>query len=164
MPRRYFTSGRKFSTSTSAPAANRFRIASPSGAFRFSVRLRLLRCRFWKSGPSRAPPSPSSTPGLSTLMTSAPQSANCFTQVGPARTRVRSRTRKRERGPSLMDTYSLAYLFRRCKMSLPDLRRLERDLGTHGEGQNEAQREQSDRADERQLPIAREIDDEAKCQ
>ena len=31
----------------------------PSGDLRSSVRLRLLRCRFWKSGPWRGPPSPS---------------------------------------------------------------------------------------------------------
>src|SRR6476646_7931833 len=60
--------------------------------------LRLLRCRFWKSEPSRGPPgaSPASA-GISILMTLAPQSASWRTQVGPERTRVRSRTVKRER-------------------------------------------------------------------
>src|SRR5687768_7332833 len=51
------------------------------------------------SGPWRGPPMPSlgSTPGGdSILMTSAPKSANCLTQVGPARTLDRSRTRKRD--------------------------------------------------------------------
>src|SRR5712692_794059 len=51
------------------------------------------------SGPSRGPPMASlgSTPGGdSILMTSAPKSANCLTQVGPARTRDRSRMRKRD--------------------------------------------------------------------
>ena len=37
-------------------------MSRPSGAFRFSVMLRLLRWRFWKSKPSRA--SPSSAPGV----------------------------------------------------------------------------------------------------
>src|SRR4051812_42451231 len=61
---------------------------------------RLLRCRFWKSGPRRAPPSGSAafpSSGESILMTLAPQSASWRTAVGPARTRVRSRTVKRER-------------------------------------------------------------------
>src|SRR5438034_5899463 len=51
------------------------------------------------SGPSRGPPMASfgSTPGGdSILMTSAPKSANCLTQVGPARTRDRSKMRKRD--------------------------------------------------------------------
>ena len=51
------------------------------------------------SGPSRGPPMLSfgSTPGGdSILITSAPKSANWRTQVGPARTRVRSRMRRRE--------------------------------------------------------------------
>src|SRR5687768_11205378 len=61
---------------------------------------RLLRCRFCMSGPWRGPPMPSfgSTPGGdSILITSAPKSANWRTQVGPARTRDRSRMRKRSR-------------------------------------------------------------------
>ena len=56
---------------------------------------RLLRCRFWKSLPSRGPPMPSpssSAGGISILITSAPQSASWRTAVGPARTRVRSMT------------------------------------------------------------------------
>src|SRR3990170_6643338 len=60
---------------------------------------RLLRWRFCMSNPWRGPlmPSLGSTPGGdSILITSAPKSANCFTQVGPARTRERSRMRKRE--------------------------------------------------------------------
>src|SRR4029077_2679153 len=56
---------------------------------------RLLRWRFWKSGPWRGPPSASPSPGISILITCAPQSASWRTQVGPARTRVRSRTVKR---------------------------------------------------------------------
>src|ERR1700733_10418637 len=76
----------------------RLKAASPSGDFRLSVMLRLLRCRFWKSGPSRGPPIGSSMPGgVSILMTLAPQSASWRTQVGPDRTRVRSSTVKRAR-------------------------------------------------------------------
>src|SRR6476659_4763821 len=41
--------------------------------------------------------SPPSSSSASILMTLAPQSASCRTQVGPARTRVRSSTVKRER-------------------------------------------------------------------
>src|SRR3979409_494284 len=95
MPSRFFTSGRKFSTTTSAFFTSRRNTASPSGAFRLRVMLRLLRCRFWKSAPSRGPPggSPlSSCGGDSILMTLAPQSASWRTQVGPERTRVRSST------------------------------------------------------------------------
>src|SRR3954469_4561930 len=98
MPRRFFTSGRKFSTTTSAFAAIFLSTATPSGDFRFSVIERLLRCRFWKSEPSRGPPIPSPSlmcSGISILMQFAPQSASCRTQVGPARTRVRSSTVKR---------------------------------------------------------------------
>src|SRR5581483_1472016 len=105
MPRRVFTSGRKFSTTTSAWAARRRRTATPSADFKSSVRLRLLRCRFWKSGPCRGPPiaSPlSRCSGSSTLMTLAPQSASWRTAVGPARTRVRSRTVKR---PSALEAF-----------------------------------------------------------
>src|SRR5438132_4973100 len=73
------------------------KIATPSFAFRLRVIERLLRCRVWKSGPSRGPPivSLSTLGGVSILITSAPKSASCRTQVGPARTRERSRTRKR---------------------------------------------------------------------
>src|SRR5258705_4341128 len=73
------------------------KIATPSFSFRLSVIERLLRCRFWKSGPSRGPPmvSASRLGGVSIFTTSAPKSASWRTQVGPARTRERSRTRKR---------------------------------------------------------------------
>src|SRR5262245_31488253 len=68
-------------------------MASPSGLFRFKVIDRLLRCRFWKSGLCRSMKSGvSSLPGISILMTCAPQSASCLTAVGPARARVRSMT------------------------------------------------------------------------
>src|SRR4029079_1437344 len=100
MPRRRFTSGRKFSTTTSAFFTMRLKAATASGAFKLSVMLRLLRCRFWKSDPSRGPPSgspPQCSGGNSILITLAPQSASWRTQVGPERTRVRSSTAKRER-------------------------------------------------------------------
>src|SRR5690242_20822806 len=73
------------------------KIATPSLSLRLSVIERLLRCRFWKSGPSRGPPmvSRSRLGGDSILITSAPKSASWRTQVGPARTRDRSSTRKR---------------------------------------------------------------------
>src|SRR5947207_3350279 len=50
---------------TSAFSASLKKIAFPSSVFRLSVRLRLLRCRFWKSKPSRREPvtSPLATPG-----------------------------------------------------------------------------------------------------
>src|SRR5208282_5824841 len=78
-------------------------MATPSGFFRSSVRLRLLRWMFWKSGPLRSPPNPPSPLGSSILTTSAPQSASWRTQVGPARTRERSITLKRDSGSLLMD-------------------------------------------------------------
>ena len=101
MPRRSFTSGRKFST-THVGLRDQLLAAArtPSGSFRFSVIVRLLRCRFWKSGPSRGAAERfarrRSASGISILMTSAPQSASWRTQVGPARTRVRSSTVKRD--------------------------------------------------------------------
>src|SRR3954453_6006595 len=65
---------------------------------------RLLRWTCWKSGPCRSPPMPlpvSISSGASILMTLAPQSASCRTQVGPERTRVRSSTVKRASGSIL---------------------------------------------------------------
>src|SRR6266478_7690322 len=107
MPRRFFTAGRKFSTTTSAFLTRRLNAARPSLDFRLSVMARLLRCRFWKSGPSRGPPAGSPTAragGISILMTLAPQSASWRTQVGPARTRVRSRTVKRSSAREALGT------------------------------------------------------------
>src|SRR3989442_3884269 len=95
MPSRCLTSGRKFSTSTSALAASFFNRTTPSSVLRSSVMLRLLRWRFMKSEPLRGPPRPSPPSprsGISILMTLAPQSASWRTQVGPERTRVKSRT------------------------------------------------------------------------
>src|ERR1700719_4260334 len=100
MPSRAFTSGRKFSTTTSAFLTIFLNAATPSADLRLSVMLRLLRCKFMKSGPSRGPPSGSPVSrwaGVSILMTLAPQSASWRTQVGPERTRVKSSTVKRER-------------------------------------------------------------------
>ena len=95
------TPGRMFSMMTSACSASRIRISRPSAVFRFSVMARLLRCRFWKSEPSRRPISSSASPspgGGSTRITSAPQSASVRTQEGPARASVRSITLKRDSG------------------------------------------------------------------
>src|SRR5579872_4361464 len=106
MPSLSFTSGRKFSTTTSAFATRRLKAASPCGDFRSSVMPRLLRWRFWKSEPSRGPPGPSPSDrcgGVSILMILAPQSPSWRTQVGPDRTRVRSRTVKRERASEALE-------------------------------------------------------------
>src|SRR5262249_9622092 len=84
----------------SAFATSRLKITSPSGALRLRLSDRLLRCRFCMSKPCRSPPMPSlgSTPGgASILSTSAPKSAKMRTHVGPARTRVRSSTRRLDR-------------------------------------------------------------------
>src|SRR6267143_828061 len=91
MPRRFFTSGRKFSTRTSARATSFFRISMPRGCLRSSVIARLLRCRLRKSNPSDVE-SPSISSRASTLMTLAPMSASRRTAVGPERARVRSMT------------------------------------------------------------------------
>src|SRR5215472_7319980 len=80
---------------TSARSASLKKIFCPSSLFRLRVIARLLRCRFWKSGPSRRlPVASTSSPVGSILMTRAPQSASWRTAVGPARCAVRSMTRK----------------------------------------------------------------------
>src|SRR6266545_2557165 len=91
MPRRALTSGRKFSTTTSARATSRLRISRPSGALRSSVIERLFRWRFWASKPRREK-SPSMSSRAATWTTLAPMSASCRTQVGPDLARVRSMT------------------------------------------------------------------------
>ena len=63
--------------------------------------LRLLRLRFWKSEPLRPIEMSRPAPNISTIRTSAPQSASWRTAVGPERTRVRSRTLKRASGRSV---------------------------------------------------------------
>ena len=91
--------GRKFSTITSERAARRARIARPSSVSRSSTTDRLLRLTARKytasspanGGPQRRVSSP--VPGRSTLITSAPRSARIIVASGPARIRVRSRTR-----------------------------------------------------------------------
>ena len=74
----------------------RLRMLTPLACLRFSVRLRLLRCRFWKSKWCR--PNPACWAGFSTFTTWAPMSARCRTHVGPARARVRSITLIWDRG------------------------------------------------------------------
>src|SRR5215217_876611 len=99
MPRASMTPGRKFSTTTSAVSASRWKSACPSGRLISRVRERLLRFAERKKalmpekkgGPAARLSSP--TPGFSTLMTSAPRSPNSMAQVGPARWRPRSSTR-----------------------------------------------------------------------
>src|ERR1700680_5131033 len=62
---------------------------------------RLLRCRFWKSEPSRLPMISLDSPALgggATRIASAPQSASVRTQDGPARASVRSITLNRDSG------------------------------------------------------------------
>src|SRR6516164_9701725 len=84
---------------TSARSASLKKIARPSSLFRFNVIARLLRCRFWKSGPSRRlPVASTNSPEGSILTTWAPQSASWRTAVGPARCAVRSMTRKSFKG------------------------------------------------------------------
>src|SRR5215467_5782611 len=95
--------GRKFSKTTSARAMRRRRMACPSGAFMFRVRLFLLRLtdmKYVASPPAKGgqPRVSSPLPGSSTLITSAPMSPSDMAQKGPARTRVRSITRMPARG------------------------------------------------------------------
>src|ERR671935_513807 len=89
---------RKFSSSTSLFFTNRFSSSRPSGALRFSVTLCLLRftdMKYVDSPPANGgqPRVSSPLPGSSILITSAPMSPSNIAQYGPARTRVRSRTR-----------------------------------------------------------------------
>ena len=91
MPSRFLTSGRKFSTTTSARAAIFLMISTPRGCLRSSVIERnLFRCRFRKSKPS-AVESPSISSRASILMTLAPMSASWRTAVGPERARSAGR-------------------------------------------------------------------------
>src|ERR1044071_2515378 len=95
--------GRKFSITTSALARRRRRIACPSRAFMLRVRLFLLRLtdmKYVASPPANGgqPRVSSPLPGSSTLMISAPMSPSDMAQKGPARTRVRSMTRRPARG------------------------------------------------------------------
>src|SRR5499426_3186841 len=95
--------GRKFSSTTSARAMRRRRMACPSGAFMLRVRLFLLRLtdmKYVASPPVKGgqPRVSSPLPGSSTLITSAPMSPRDMAQKGPASTRVRSMTRMPARG------------------------------------------------------------------
>ena len=121
-PRRSSTPTELFSTSTSDRSTSRSTASSPSGRRRSTVQLSLLRawadhidCLFQgrplvssfgypPSGPAAASVDGSGRgriprvaggkiQGLSILMTSAPRSARCMVQAGPAQTTVRSSTR-----------------------------------------------------------------------
>src|SRR5512134_626517 len=107
-PRRGMTSGRKFSTRTSARATSFRKTSLPSGALRLRVTDFLLA--FWarKLVPMRAllnlgtlPRTRARSPafGFSILTTSAPRRARWSVQKGPERTLVRSRTRTPVRAP-----------------------------------------------------------------
>ena len=85
------------------PPTSALRIASPSGFFRLSVMARLLRCRFWKSGPCRSPPSPPSpSADLDLDHVARPNRRAGARRSGPARTRVKSITLNRDNGSLLM--------------------------------------------------------------
>src|SRR5947207_13491519 len=95
--------GRKFSRTTSLILTRAVKIFRAAGAFRFRVMLFLLRLTDMKyvvspemNGGQLRVSSP--LPGSSILITSAPMSARIMEQNGPARTRVRSRTRMPESG------------------------------------------------------------------
>jgi len=95
MPSRFFTSGRKFSTTTSAFFTMRLKATTAAGDFQIErdaalVAVQVLEVRAL-AGPPRGSPPPGSG-GSSILITLAPQSASWRTQVGPERTRVRSST------------------------------------------------------------------------
>src|SRR5215471_14144223 len=138
MPSRFFTSGRKFSTTTSAFLTMRLKAATASDDLRLSVMLRLLRWRFWKSEPSRGPPSwspPLGSGGSSILMTLAPQSASWRTQVGPERTRVRSSTVNRSSAVEAFGRVDLG----RAELGRVDLGRV--DLRGDGFARNDLVRE-----------------------
>ncbi|CAB4802545.1 unannotated protein [freshwater metagenome] len=97
--------GRKFSTRTSAVSSNLRRTETPSSDFRSRTIVRFPRPTIFQnnvtsSDGSRHPMSRtvSPVPGRSTLMTSAPKSAKCRAQPGPARTVEISITRRSERG------------------------------------------------------------------
>ena len=90
------------------------------------VALQVLEVR--RPGAGRPAPRPSpECGGVSILMTLAPQSASWRTQVGPDRTRVRSRTVKRERAWEALEngisTAPAGLLRPRTAISEPDLPR-----------------------------------------
>ena len=102
-PRRERLPGRKFSMRTSASRIRVVRAAAPSGLFRSSATLFLLRLRPRKNvlhpshnGAHARVSSP--RVGSSILSTSAPMSPRSMAQNGPARTRVKSTTLSPSRG------------------------------------------------------------------
>jgi len=108
-PQAGMTSGRKFSTTTSAPATSFLKISLPSADLRFSVSDFLLA--FWarKLVPisillyfGTLPRTRARSPafGFSILTTSAPSNARWSVQNGPDRTLVRSSTRTPESAPT----------------------------------------------------------------
>src|SRR5271165_3992416 len=104
-PRRAIVPGRKFCTSTSAPAIKRRAAASAAGCFRSSASERLPRLEDTNiavNSPSPAVRRAMSPPNGSTLMTSAPWSASSMVQTGPEMTVVRSITRIPASGPSIL--------------------------------------------------------------
>src|SRR5207247_8868818 len=95
---------------TSLCATSVRRIAWRSGALRFRVTLFLLRLtdmKYVDSPPAKGGQLRVSSPfpGSSILMTSAPMSPSLIEQNGPARTRVRCRTRTPASGWSARDTF-----------------------------------------------------------
>ena len=106
-PRRCITPGRKFSTRTSARPTRSSAISSPLSCWRSSTMLRLPRFTF--ANIEVKPPrryhsyrSKSPRPGGSTLMTSAPWSANIMAASGPEMTAEKSTTRIPASGPGIL--------------------------------------------------------------
>src|SRR5205814_6693542 len=109
--------GRKFSRTTSLILTRSVKIFRAAGAFRFRVMLFLLRLTDMKyvvspemNGGQLRVSSP--LPGSSILITSAPMSARIMEQNGPARTRVRSRTRMPESGLGFGTSLSFPHTLR----------------------------------------------------
>src|SRR6476469_784514 len=108
-PSRSSTPVRKFSTSTSARSTRPTRTALSASSLRSSAidsLLRLVQRKYvdWRASgsPTNGGPQPrvsSPLPGASTLITRAPRSPSIWVACGPARARVRSTTRRSERGP-----------------------------------------------------------------
>src|SRR6185369_6205372 len=95
---------RKFSTITSLFFTRVRKTSCAAADLRFRVMLRLLRftdMKYVASPPTKGGQLRVSSPfpGSSTLMISAPMSPSIMVQKGPARTRVRSRTRTPLSGP-----------------------------------------------------------------
>src|SRR5215472_4369427 len=98
--------GRRFSTTTSAVRASRRNTSLPAAALRSRTTDRLLRLSRTNgelspptNGPAKRTWSPPS--GCSILITSAPRSASCMPQNGPAMKLPTSRTRTPASGPAI---------------------------------------------------------------